>query len=337
MLDPTGTGGFGVLEIAILLGALGIAGIFVLIVYVATDRRQRRKQQRVTHTRDRAMGTATVPTEEAQQASAVRRENETFLDIMAKRFLPKPDLLRMRLRRTGRDISIGKFGAAIFVVSLMLFLIFWQILGFQPFIAVLVGIGAGIWIPHMGINWMVNRRQNLFTNRFPEGLDVLVRGLRAGLPIAESIVNARTEVPEPVKTIYGNIADSVNLGQNLEEAIGDAAKELDTPELKFFAVSLSVQRETGGNLAETLSNLADILRRRRQMKLKVKAMSSEARASAYILGSLPFIMFGLIFLTNSGYAMELFTDPRGMVMVGVGVFMMSLGVFIMMKMVNFEI
>ena len=337
MFDPTGTGGFGALEIAILLGALGIAGILVLIVYVATDRTQRRKQQRVTHTRDRAMGTATAPSEETPQASAVRREHETFLDVMAKRFLPKPDELRMRLRRTGRDISIGKFGGAIFVVSLVLFLIFWQFAGFPPLIAALVAVGGGIWIPHLSINSMINRRQNLFTNRFPEGLDVLVRGLRAGLPIAESIVNARSEVPEPVKTVYGNIADSVNLGQNLEEAIGDAAKELDTPELKFFAVSLSVQRETGGNLAETLANLADILRRRRQMKLKVKAMSSEARASAYILGSLPFIMFGLIFLTNSSYAMELFTDPRGMVMVGVGLFMMTLGVFIMMKMVNFEI
>jgi tight adherence protein B len=184
---------------------------------------------------------------------------------------------------------------------------------------------------------MISRRQNQFTERFPEGLDIIVRGLRAGLPISESIVNARSEVPEPVKTVYGQIADGVNLGQNLDDAIGDAAKVLDTPELKFFAVSLSVQRETGGNLAETLANLAEILRRRRQMKLKVKAMSSEARASAYILGSLPFIMFGLIFFVNTGYAMELFTDPRGMVMVGVGLFMMTIGVVIMMKMVNFEI
>jgi tight adherence protein B len=192
-------------------------------------------------------------------------------------------------------------------------------------------------MPHAAINFMVNRRKERFTTRFPEGLDIIVRGLRAGLPIAESIVNARSEVPEPVKTVYGYIADGVNIGQNLEDAIADAAKLLDTPELKFFAVSLSVQRETGGNLAETLANLADILRRRRQMKLKVKAMSSEARASAYILGSLPFIMFGLIFFVNTDYAMELFTDPRGMVMVGIGIFMMTLGVLIMIKMVNFEI
>lgn len=336
MIDPTGSGGFGVLEIAILLGSLGMAGILVLIAYFATDRTQRRTQQRVTHTRDRAMGTAIV-LDDSEQANAVRRENETFLDILAKRFLPKPDQLRLRLRRTGRKISIGKFGAAICIIAVVVFLASWQIFGFQPVLAILIGLGVGMWVPHLAVNTMINRRQNLFTVRFPEGLDILVRGLRAGLPIAESIVNARTEVLEPVKTIYGNIADSVNLGQNLEEAIAEAAKELDTPELKFFAVSLSVQRETGGNLAETLANLAEILRRRRQMKLKVKAMSSEARASAYILGSLPFIMFGLIFFTNGGYAMELFTDPRGMVMVGVGLFMMTLGIFIMMKMVNFDI
>jgi len=330
------SGGFGLLELGILAGALLIAGMLVGIVILVTDGRRRNEARRLENTRNRAMGT-TVLDESGELASAVRRESETSLDVLAKRFLPKPDQLRMRLRRTGRDISIGKFGLAIFLTAVVIGSACWFFFGFQPALSILMGVGLGIWIPHMTIGFMISRRQEKFTTRFPEGLDVIVRGLRAGLPIAESIVNARTEVPEPVRTIFTNISDAVNLGQNLEEAIADAAKVLDTPELKFFAVSLSVQRETGGNLAETLSNLADILRRRRQMKLKVKAMSSEARASAYIIGSLPFIMFGLIFFVNTGYAMELFTDPRGMVMVGVGGFMMALGVFIMIKMVNFEI
>ncbi len=329
-------GEFGLLELGILAGALLIAGMLVGIVVVVTDGRRRNEARRLENTRNRAMGT-TILDEAGELASAVRRESETSLDVLVKRFLPKPDQLRIRLRRTGRNISIGKFGVAIFVTALIIGAICWAFFGFQPALSVLIGLGVGIWLPHMSIGFMISRRQEKFTTRFPEGLDVIVRGLRAGLPIAESIVNARSEVPEPVRSIFTSISDSVNLGQNLEEAIADAAKVLDTPELKFFAVSLSVQRETGGNLAETLSNLADILRRRRQMKLKVKAMSSEARASAYIIGSLPFIMFGLIFFVNTGYAMELFTDPRGMVMVGVGGFMMALGVFIMIKMVNFEI
>lgn len=329
-------GDFGLLELGILAGALLIAGMLVGIVFVVTDGRRRNEERRLANTRNRAMGTGVIETTD-EQASAVRRENETGLDALAKRFLPNPDQLRIRLRRTGRDISIGKFGLSIFMTGMIIGTACWFFFGFQPAISILIGVGLGIWLPHMSIGFMISRRQEKFTTRFPEGLDVIVRGLRAGLPIAESIVNARSEVPEPVRTIFSNISDSVNLGQNLEDAIADSAKILDTPELKFFAVSLSVQRETGGNLAETLSNLAEILRRRRQMKLKVKAMSSEARASAYIIGSLPFIMFGLIFFVNTSYAMELFTDPRGMVMVGVGGFMMALGVFIMIKMVNFEI
>jgi tight adherence protein B len=328
--------GIGILEIAIVMAALMMAGVLVVIFYVATDSGRRKQDQRVTGMRDRAMGTA-VAVEQIAQASAVKRETDTTLDTLVKRFMPKPDQLRLRLQRTGRSISIGKYGATMFVTAVIVGVAVWLIIGLKPAMAILIGIGVGLWLPHIVVGYMISRRQNQFTNRFPEGLDIIVRGLRAGLPIAESIVNARTEVPEPVRTVYGQIADGVNLGQNLEDAIGDAAKIIDTPELKFFAVSLSVQRETGGNLAETLANLAEILRRRRQMKLKVKAMSSEARASAYILGSLPFIMFGLIFFVNTSYAMELFTDPRGMVMVGVGLTMMVIGIGIMIKMVNFEI
>jgi tight adherence protein B len=329
-------GGIGILEVAIMLAALMIAGVMVLGFYIATDSGRRRREQRVDAMRDRAMGTA-VTLQQRDMASAVRRDRESALDILVKRLLPRPDQLRLRLHRTGRKISIGQFGTAILVIAVITGASCWYFFGFKLAISGLIGLGVGIWLPHAAVNYLIKRREDQFTTRFPEGLDILVRGLRAGLPIAESIVNARTEVPEPVRTIYGHIADGVNLGQNLEDAIADSAKIIDTPELKFFSVSLSVQRETGGNLAETLANLADILRRRRQMKLKVKAMSSEARASAYILGSLPFIMFGLIFFVNTSYAMELFTDPRGMVMVGVGALMMMFGIFVMMKMVNFEI
>lgn len=328
--------GIGILEIAIVMAALMMAGVMVLIFYVATDSGRRKQDQRLLGMRDRAMGT-TVTIDPTTQASAVKREIDTTLDALVKRFMPKPDQLRLRLERTGRKISIGQYGASMAVLGVIVGAATWIGFGLKPGMAILIGVGAGIWLPHMAVGFMISRRQNQFTERFPEGLDIIVRGLRAGLPIAESIVNARTEVPEPVRTVYGQIADGVNLGQNLEDAIGDAAKIIDTPELKFFAVSLSVQRETGGNLAETLANLAEILRRRRQMKLKVKAMSSEARASAYILGSLPFIMFGLIFFVNTDYAMELFTDPRGMVMVGVGLTMMMVGIGVMIKMVNFEI
>ena len=153
----------------------------------------------------------------------------------------------------------------------------------------------------------------------------------------ESIRIVGQEFNGPVGTEFSLISDRVRFGQQLEDALWDAVKRIDLPDFKFFVVSLSVQRETGGNLAETLENLSNILRQRRQMKLKIKAMSSEARASAMILGALPFLMFSIMLLINSEYVMTLFTDPRGLIMVGFGLACLALGVGIMWKMVRFEI
>lgn len=328
--------GLSGLEFAIILGVLVMTMILFFLLYFATDARTRRRERRITELRERTL-IATGSGELESAANAVRREKESSLDTLTKRFVPKPDQLRLRLKRTGRNISIGKFGVYIFITGIFLGFLAWRIFGFSPAVSIAVAFGAGLWLPHTYIGMMISRRQNAFSTNFPEGLDVVVRGLRAGLPIAESVVNASSEVAEPVKTIYSEISDAVNLGQNLEDAIADAAKVMDTSELKFFAICLSVQRETGGNLAETLTNLAEILRKRRQMKLKIKAMSSEARASAYILGSLPFIMFGLLYLVNQPYVMVLFNDPRGLFLVGLGATSMATGVGIMWKMVNFEI
>ena len=116
-----------------------------------------------------------------------------------------------------------------------------------------------------------------------------------------------------------------------------SAKRLDTPEFRFFCISLSVQHETGGNLGETLENLADILRKRRQMQLKIRAMSSEAKTSAIILGSLPFIMFCLLYVINRPYVTQLFADTRGMAMIGAGLLSLAIGIFVMMRIAKFEI
>ncbi len=336
MIGGTVDSGLTGIEFSIILSILVMTMFLFFILFFATDARTRRRKRRITELGERTIS-ATASGELESAASAVRRENESSLDSMVKRFLPKPDLLRLRLKRTGRNITIGKFGVYILVTVVFLGFMAWRVFGFSPAVSLLVAFGAGLWLPHTYIGMLIGRRQNAFSANFPEGLDVVVRGLRAGLPIAESVVNASTEVSEPVKTVYAEISDAVNLGQTLEDAIADAAKIMDTPELKFFAICLSVQRETGGNLAETLINLAEILRKRRQMKLKIKAMSSEARASAYILGSLPFIMFGLLYLVNQPYVMVLFNDPRGLFLVGLGAVSMGTGVGIMWKMVNFEI
>ena len=165
----------------------------------------------------------------------------------------------------------------------------------------------------------------------------MVRGLRSGLPVTECIKAVGREVPDPVGGEFRRITDEIKFGSKVNEAMWSAAHRLDMAEFKFFVVSLSVQQETGGNLAETLANLSEILRRRKQMRLKIKAMSSEAKASAMILGSLPFVMFCIIYLMNPGYESVLFTDPRGKIMLAVGLGAMGSGILVMSRMVRFEI
>ena len=187
------------------------------------------------------------------------------------------------------------------------------------------------------MNRLIARRLKLFTEQFPDAIDLIVRGVKSGLPVPESIRTVGAEMRDPVAAEFRTVAERVRIGQALEDALWAAAERVDTPEFRFFVVSLSVQRETGGNLAETLENLSDLLRRRRQMQLKIKAMSSEARASALILGSLPFLMFAIMALLNPGYVFTLFSDPRGIMMVAAGLGSLVVGVAVMAKMVRFEI
>ena len=165
----------------------------------------------------------------------------------------------------------------------------------------------------------------------------MVRGLRSGLPITETLGVVASEIPGPVGIEFRMVADKMKIGRTMEAALQETADRLGTPEFQFFVITLAIQRETGGNLAETLSNLADVLRKRAQMKLKIRAMSSESKASAWIVGSLPFIVFGLVWFINPHYMGGFFVDQRLIVAGLGGLVWMSIGAFIMAKMVNFEI
>ena len=164
-----------------------------------------------------------------------------------------------------------------------------------------------------------------------------MRGIRSGLPVSEAIKQVAGEIDDPVGTEFRQITDPIKIGVTMEEALWSAASRLDIPEYRFLVITLAIQQETGGNLAEMLEKLCDMLRRREQMRLKIKAISSEAKASAYIIGSLPFVMFGIISFMNPDYAMTLFTDPRGLAMIGAAFVCYGLGIGIMAKMIQFDI
>jgi tight adherence protein B len=184
---------------------------------------------------------------------------------------------------------------------------------------------------------MIVRRINKFNTTFPDAIELMVRGLRSGLPISETLGIVASEIGGPVGIEFRMVSDKMKIGRTMEAALQDTADRLGTAEFQFFVITLAIQRETGGNLAETLSNLADVLRKRAQMKLKIRAMSSESKASAYIVGSLPFCVFILVWLINPTYMGGFFSDQRLIVAGLGGLLWMGIGAFIMAKMVNFEI
>jgi len=205
------------------------------------------------------------------------------------------------------------------------------------FMGLAVGVFFGAFIPHMVVGFFVKRRNTAFTVKFADAIELLVRGLRSGLPVSETLGVVAHEVPGPVGEEFKLVTDRMKVGKTMEDALQETADRLAMPEFNFFCITLAIQRETGGNLAETLANLADVLRKRAQMKLKIRAMSSESKASAYIVGSLPFIVCVMIYWVNPKYIGEFLIDERLMV-AGIGGFVwMGIGAFIMAKMVSFEI
>lgn len=244
--------------------------------------------------------------------------------------------LSLRLHRTGKGWTLSQYfyasGGLALTVTLLIYLKSGAI-GLSLGIGLLLGAG----LPHMVTNYFINKRGNAFITKFPDAIELLVRGLRSGLPVTETLGVIATEVPGPVGEEFKLVTERIKIGKAMEDALQETADRLNTPEFSFFCITLAIQRETGGNLAETLSNLADVLRKRAQMKLKIRAMSSESKASAYIVGALPFIVFTMIYWINPNYLGGFFTDDRLIVTGLGGLTWMSIGAFIMAKMVSFEI
>lgn len=313
-----------------------LLGIVLLVAagFAGRGRRTRLKLRLL-----RVQGPRGVDRMQAQVASIRRSTSDSgilFLDRVIKHGLPRRENLRRRLERAGLGISLGTYLLASFLVGLLSFVLgAWS--GVMPVAAsAFVGLACGLGLPHAVTSHLAKRRQRKFIANFPEAIDLMTRGLKAGLPITECIVAAAEETPDPVGSELRRVTDAIRLGRKLEEVLWETSERLDLQEFKFFTISLSIQRETGGNLAETLANLSDVLRDRRQLKLKVKALSSEAKASAYIIGSLPFVMGLIIYLMNAEYLMPLFTDIRGKLMLAMGLLSFLVGAFVMFKMVRFE-
>lgn len=324
--------------LATLILATGVFLALMLgVAAFSPPKRSRVQARRLTGLRDRVALDLDKPGFTAAAASrGIALAGDTKMDIAFGRLLPNPARLGKMLDRTGRGWTVGQFGMACAGVALAVLLL-GVMLHLSFFLTLLIAIGLGLWLPHMIVRRTITRRVAKFVARFPDAIELLVRGLRSGLPVAETMSVVAHEVPGPVGEEFRAVADRMRIGRTMDAALQETADRLSIPEFQFFVISIAIQRETGGNLAETLSNLAEVLRKRAQMKLKIKAMSSESKASAYIVGALPFLVSGIIWMINPSYMSRFLVDPRLMI-VGLGAFVwLGLGAFIMSRMISFEI
>ena len=323
----------GALGDGTLLYVIGLAacGIAFCVIVAFSDGPARHIARRADRVAARLRGETRV-----RAALNLRRSGDGGLDTIIRRLLPRPDALRQRLVRTGQQIGFGAYALASLAVALAA-MIGTLMMGLSPASGAAIGVIAGIWVPHLVVGRLISRRTNKFETLFPEAIGLIVRGLRSGLPATESMQVVGREIGDPVGEEFRRISDQVRLGQPLDQALGDAAKRIATPEFNFLVVTMIVQKETGGNLAETLENLDNVLRRRRQMKLKIRAMSSEARASAMIIGSLPFLMFAILFVVNRDYVMTLITTHAGNLLLAGAACSMTTGIAVIARMIRFDI
>ncbi len=246
------------------------------------------------------------------------------------------DALEEDILQAGINISVHAYlviSAFVGVFSALLVLMG----GINPLVAVLAFILGGLGVPKMILGSMARRRQKKFTKKFADAVDVIVRGIRSGLPVNECFSIIAREYDPPLGEEFRLIVEGQRLGITIEELMRRGLRRLPTSEYKFFSIVIQIQRQTGGNLAETLSGLSSVLRERKKMRDKIQSYSSEAKASAMIIGSLPFIVGGLLSLVSPEYVALLFTETKGNYMLAGGGLWMLFGIGVMSKMIRFDI
>jgi tight adherence protein B len=271
----------------------------------------------------------------AQEAANRRKQVTDSLKDIETRNKSKKLTIETRMRQAGLDWSRNKFivvsiliGGGAFALAAFISGSYWA-------------MGAAIIIGGFGIpNWLVShlrkRRMKKFLHEFPGAIDVIVRGIKAGLPLADCIRIVANEVPEPVKSEFRQIIEAQSIGLSLPESVSRLTERVPASEANFFAIVINIQQKSGGNLSEALGNLSAVLRDRKLMKGKVAAMSSEAKASAGIIGCLPFVVTFFVYISSPGYISLLWTTSTGQFVLGCAACWMSIGIFTIKKMVNFD-
>jgi tight adherence protein B len=244
--------------------------------------------------------------------------------------------LKSRLMQTGLPLTLGRFYMICILVGFLVFAV-----TFIAGLSVLPALGTGFvfafGLPRWIIGFLVKRRQNKFLEEFPNALDVMVRSIKSGLPLNDAIRLIASDGQEPVKREFLRVVESQRIGLSVPEGCARMLQTMPLSEVNFFSIVISIQSQAGGNLSEALGNLSRVLRERKKMKAKVQALSMEAKASAVIIGALPFIVSLLVYLTSPQYMSIMFVDPRGHIILLLSGIWMAIGIVVMRNMINFDI
>jgi tight adherence protein B len=322
------------------LAAMAIAGlavggvVYVLVMpYLSGERKAEKRVANVAQGQTKALKRASL----AQQPLQMRKQQvqDTIKNIEAKQKAKKRVPLRIRLMRAGLSIRPRTF----YILSLLTGLVGGLIVlltGSSPLVSLLAAFACGFGLPRWILARMTRRRQAKFLYEFANAIDIIVRGIKSGLPLSDCLQIIAAESPDPVRGEFVDLVEQQKVGVPLSRAFERMHERMPLQEVNFFAIVIAIQAQTGGNLAEALSNLAQVLRDRYRLQAKVKAFSAEAKTSAIIIGALPPVVMLLVFFTSPDYISLLWKEKLGNIMLIASAVWMLLGILVMRKMINFD-
>jgi tight adherence protein B len=313
------------------LVTVAIGGVAWVFIYPVLSGERKAEQRMANVARSEPMARSTRPAQKSRREQV----EESLKDLEVRNRKAKRVPLSVRISQAGLTWSKRRF----ILVSIAL--------GLGAFVATLptgaglipslgLGFAAACGLPFWLLSFLKKRRETQFLNAFPDAVDVIVRGIKAGLPLLDCLKVIANEAAEPVRSEFRSIVETQMIGLPLGEACLKLYENVPLPEANFFGIVISIQQKSGGNLSEALGNLSRVLRDRKRMKAKIQAMSMEAKASAAIIAALPLAVMVLVYITSPSYIELLWTEPLGRVMLAGSAMWMSMGVFVMRKMINFD-
>ena len=327
-----------IVQIAVfLLVILSFGGIAGAVLYPMLTGETRQNKRLQTITSDRNMSARRATADENRRKRNVEdavKEIEEHQKAKARRSA-KPSLM-VRMRQAGLSWSRNFYLTVSIGVGIISFLILQLTSPAGPLITLGFAFASALILPYGFVNFKRNRRFKRFSNEFPNAVDVIVRGVKAGLPLIDCLKVIANDSQEPVRSEFREIVEDQTLGLPLDEAVSRLPERVPLSEANFFAIVIAIQTKTGGSLSEALSNLSKVLRDRKMMKMKIVAMSTEAKSSAGIIGSLPIIVAILVYFSSPEYILLLFETEQGNMVLAGSLAWMMMGVGVMKKMINFD-